>query len=96
MGLQAPSDYTVNVGTRLYMSPEQLEGKNYDNKVDIYALGLIFIELNYPFTTYQERVKVKLRRYIQLCTTYLWTNMTDTHSHSGTDRYSRKFAKLLC
>ena len=41
------------------MSPEQREGKGCDHKADIYALGVIFFELNYPFTTDSERFKVK-------------------------------------
>ncbi|XP_045482611.1 eukaryotic translation initiation factor 2-alpha kinase-like isoform X2 [Harmonia axyridis] len=46
-----------DVGTRLYMSPEQLNNKVYDYKVDIYSLGLIFFELLTPFKTGMERFK---------------------------------------
>ena len=72
-------DHTVDVGTRLYMSPEQLAGGKYDNKVDMFALGLIFIELSYPFATYQEKVKVR-------CTA-ICASMTDSITVTGTDRY---------
>ena len=35
------SKHTDVVGAKLYMSPEQIAGRQYTNKVDIYALGLI-------------------------------------------------------
>ncbi|KAI3379353.1 hypothetical protein SNEBB_003177 [Seison nebaliae] len=47
---------TDNVGTELYMSPEQKCGsRQYDNSVDIYAAGLILFELLHPFRTLMER-----------------------------------------
>jgi translation initiation factor 2-alpha kinase 3 len=50
---------TGNVGTHLYMSPEQVqEGYIYDEKVDIFALGIILYEMNHPFATEMERTKV--------------------------------------
>ncbi|CAK9298111.1 unnamed protein product [Gordionus sp. m RMFG-2023] len=53
--------YTLRVGTRLYMSPEQVENKVYTNKVDIYSLGLILFELLYPFSTQMERIKTLMQ-----------------------------------
>uniref|UniRef100_H2MUR5 Eukaryotic translation initiation factor 2-alpha kinase 3 n=1 Tax=Oryzias latipes TaxID=8090 RepID=H2MUR5_ORYLA len=50
--------HTGQVGTKLYMSPEQLSGNSYSHKVDIYSLGLILFELLYPFRTQMERVRV--------------------------------------
>ncbi|GMT36500.1 hypothetical protein PFISCL1PPCAC_27797 [Pristionchus fissidentatus] len=50
--------HTDNVGTRTYMSPEQLANLPYDAKVDVFSLGLIFTELNVPFGTLMERSKV--------------------------------------
>lgn len=50
--------HTVEVGTQLYMSPEQLQNGNYDYKVDIFSLGLVFFELLVPFSTDMERFKI--------------------------------------
>ncbi|KAJ8281468.1 hypothetical protein GJAV_G00068040 [Gymnothorax javanicus] len=49
--------HTGQVGTKLYMSPEQLSGSSYSHKVDIYSLGLILFELLCPFRTQMERVR---------------------------------------
>lgn len=45
------------IGTQLYMSPEQKDGKSYNYKVDIWSLGIIFFELLFPFQTEMERTK---------------------------------------
>ena len=45
-------------GTLFYMSPEQRDGRKCDQKTDIFALGVILFELNCPFSTESERVKV--------------------------------------
>ncbi|XP_053116455.1 eukaryotic translation initiation factor 2-alpha kinase 3 isoform X2 [Hemicordylus capensis] len=49
--------HTGQVGTKLYMSPEQICGNTYSHKVDIFSLGLILFELLYPFSTQMERVR---------------------------------------
>lgn len=49
--------HTQQVGTQLYMSPEQLNGLQYNYKVDIYSLGLIFFELLVVFGTEMERIE---------------------------------------
>ncbi|KAL0079287.1 kinase-like domain-containing protein, partial [Phycomyces blakesleeanus] len=48
---------TSGVGTRTYASPEQLAHppQAYDEKSDIYSLGIIFFELCQPFVTAMER-----------------------------------------
>ena len=55
--------HTGNIGSHFYMGPEQAAGKKYDQKVDIYSLGVIFFELHHPFETDMERVKVKAIYY---------------------------------
>lgn len=50
--------HTSQVGTQLYMSPEQIKGESYDHKVDIFSLGMIMFELLYPFSTQMERISV--------------------------------------
>lgn len=49
---------TDQVGTQMYMSPEQLKQMPYGHKVDIFSLGLIFFELLAPFSTQMERLCV--------------------------------------
>ncbi|KAH9496229.1 Eukaryotic translation initiation factor 2-alpha kinase 3 [Bulinus truncatus] len=49
--------HTAEVGTTLYMSPEQVAKKPYDFKIDIFSLGLIFLELWMPFSTQMERIR---------------------------------------
>ncbi|CAF0773253.1 unnamed protein product [Rotaria sp. Silwood1] len=44
-------------GTMLYMSPEQINREPYNQKVDIYAMGIILFELLYPFSTQMERMR---------------------------------------
>ncbi|KAG0250918.1 hypothetical protein DFQ27_009132 [Actinomortierella ambigua] len=48
---------TTAIGTVTYASPEQLARPNlgYDQKADIYSLGIIYFELYYPFSTLMER-----------------------------------------
>lgn len=47
---------TKGVGTTLYMSPEQRASLPYDFKVDVYAAGVIFLEICHPFGTQMERI----------------------------------------
>lgn len=56
-GLPSCARHTQQVGTHLYMSPEQLRGRQYNYKVDIYSLGLILFELLVVFGTEMERIE---------------------------------------
>ena len=48
------------LGTSFYISPEIANGwPQYDNKVDLYSLGVIAFELWHPFTTAMERVVLR-------------------------------------
>merc|ERR1712218_140291 len=52
------AQHTDQVGTHTYMSPEQLSQQPYNHKVDIFSLGLIFLELLVPFSTQMERLNI--------------------------------------
>ena len=58
-------DMTRSVGTALYVAPElrSTVGGNYNDKVDMYSMGIIFFEMCYPLKTAMERDHVvrKLR-----------------------------------
>lgn len=54
-----PLELSTRVGTKLYSSPEQEGSTNgdYDERTDIYSLGIIFFELWYPFRTNYDRIE---------------------------------------
>ena len=54
------------VGTSFYISPEILAGSSYDQKTDMYSLGVVLLEMFYYFETGSERCNVLSR--IQACT----------------------------
>ena len=71
--------FSGQVGTPLYMSPEQLEHTRCTEKVDIYALGVIYFEMNCVFQTDHEKLKVSGLAYehpVAICYT----------THTGNDR----------
>ncbi|CCD24060.1 serine/threonine-protein kinase GCN2 NDAI_0C04000 [Naumovozyma dairenensis CBS 421] len=50
---------TSAIGTALYVATEVLNGKgHYNEKIDMYSLGIIFFEMVYPFSTGMERVNI--------------------------------------
>ena len=50
---------TTGVGTTFYRAPEQGLGSLYDEKVDIFSLGIVLFELFHkPFNTLMERAHV--------------------------------------
>lgn len=50
--------HTSAVGTLTYASPEQRSKGAYNEKTDIFSLGIIFFELYYPFSTKMEKARV--------------------------------------
>jgi serine/threonine protein kinase len=51
------SHITKNIGTRMYASPEQwmADKDTFDYRADIFSLGITFLLLFYPMSTYMER-----------------------------------------
>lgn len=58
-------ELTSGVGTSLYVAPEVIsrrkKGSRNQSKADLYSLGIVFFELNFPFATGSERVFVLTR-----------------------------------
>jgi len=54
---RSDSDFCHDVGTSHYRAPE-IDSEEYDNRVDIYSLGMIFFEMLYKMDTHMERHQV--------------------------------------
>jgi translation initiation factor 2-alpha kinase 4 len=54
------SPMTKSVGTRTFASPEQLSAdmEKFDQRADIWSLGLIFLLLFHPMSTYMEQIQI--------------------------------------
>lgn len=50
--------HTAGLGTTIYVAPEQKSTNNYNNKADMYSLGIILLELICPFNTDSEKARV--------------------------------------
>lgn len=59
---------TGQVGTSTYSAPELESNSNYNEKIDIYAMGIILLEMSCKFSTSHERGMVmrNLKRNRQL------------------------------
>lgn len=55
------TEQTLYVGTYLYASPEQEEGRGCSFACDVYSAGVVFYELQKRFQTEMERIRALLR-----------------------------------
>ena len=58
---QPTENLTGRVGTKMYMAPEVQAENNYDNKADIYSLGLVFMKLLVPFDSTESKFLWKVK-----------------------------------
>ena len=54
--LEKNKQYSINVGTPLYLAPEQAGSSHYNHKVDLYPVGIILVELCCLFATKHEKL----------------------------------------
>jgi translation initiation factor 2-alpha kinase 4 len=56
-GIHTEGDMTHSIGTALYVAPELRSdvAGNYNDKVDMYSMGIIFFEMCFPLQTAMER-----------------------------------------
>ena len=55
----------TRVGSPIYMAPEILAGRRYNNKADIWSIGIMFYELLYGYCPFEERSMQRLLMKIQ-------------------------------
>jgi len=57
---ESNSPMTKSVGTKTFASPEQLSAdvEKFDQRADIWSLGLIFLLLFHPMSTYMEQIQI--------------------------------------
>jgi serine/threonine protein kinase len=53
------------VGSPIYMAPELLAGKYYNNKADIWSLGVLLYEMIFGKCPYEENSMLQLLKLIQ-------------------------------
>ncbi len=78
-------EHTRGVGTGIYTAPELAKNCKYDEKVDMYSLGIVFFELLYPFSTRSERCYVlqSLRGALQMPAVALVSSLLCSPSLAG-------------
>ena len=73
-------DMTGQIGTAMYVAPELGVSRltTYNQKVDLYSLGIIFFEMCYPpLATGMERIKVRVLQFIVI-SRGLWFTKANT------------------
>eukprot|EP00026_Physarum_polycephalum_P004424 Phypoly_transcript_04443.p1 GENE.Phypoly_transcript_04443~~Phypoly_transcript_04443.p1 ORF type:complete len:628 (+),score=134.15 Phypoly_transcript_04443:193-2076(+) len=93
--------HTAAVGTLTYASPEQRNKGIYNEKTDIFSLGIIFFELYYPCSTKMEKARVLadlrnrilppafLQKYPQEAAFVLWLLNPNPDARPGVDEIMR-------
>jgi serine/threonine protein kinase len=93
--------HTAAVGTLTYASPEQRNKGVYNEKTDIFSLGIIFFELYYPCSTKMEKARVLadlrnrilppafLQKYPQEAAFVLWLLNPNPDARPGVDEIMR-------
>jgi len=93
--------HTAAVGTLTYASPEQRNKGVYNEKTDIFSLGIIFFELYYPCETKMEKARVLadlrnrilppafLQKYPQEAAFVLWLLNPNPDARPGVDEIMR-------
>ena len=54
-------------GTPLYLSPEMLQGSRYDEKVDLWAIGVLTYELFYGNSPFDINEQQDLIKIVRIC-----------------------------